>query len=218
LRTGLDRIDLVMIHDVDVWTHGPDALEGLFAQAMDGAYRALHRLRDEGVIKGIGVGVNEADICERFARSGDFDAMMLAGRYSLLEQPALDSFLPLAEKKRIAMLLGGVFNSGILATGAVPDARYNYREAPPDIIRKVYAIERVCDSHAVKLADVALQFALAHPAVASLVLGAVTPEEVLRNIESIQTEIPDSLWADLRLEGLISDHAPTPTLKKETRC
>jgi D-threo-aldose 1-dehydrogenase len=218
LRTGLDRVDLVMIHDVDVWTHGADALEGLFAQAMQGAYRALHRLREEGVIKGIGIGVNEADMCERFARAGDFDAMMLAGRYSLLEQSALYSFLPLAEQKRIAMLLGGVFNSGILATGAIPGARYNYREAPPEIVRKVNAIERVCASHQVKLADVALQFALAHPAVASLVLGAVTPQEVLRNIESVQTEIPDSLWSDLRLEGLISDHAPTPAFNRETRC
>lgn len=216
LRTGLDRVDLVLIHDVDVWTHGADALEGLFVQAMDGAYRALHRLREEGVIKGIGIGVNEADICERFAKAGDFDAMMLAGRYSLLEQPALDSFLPLAEKKRIAMLLGGVFNSGILATGAVPGARYNYREAPPEIVSKVNAIERVCTAHQVKLADVALQFALAHPAVASLVLGAVTPQEVQRNIESVQADIPASLWSDLRAEGLISDHAPTS--QEAARC
>lgn len=218
LRTGLDRMDLVMIHDVDAWTHGADALEGLFAQAMEGAYRALHRMREEGVIKGIGVGVNEADMCERFARAGDFDTMMLAGRYSLLEQPALDSFLPLAEEKRIAMLLGGVFNSGILATGVIPDARYNYRAAPPEIMSKVTSIERVCTSHHVKLADAALQFALAHPAVASLVLGAVTPQEVLRNIESVQSEIPETLWRDLRLEGLIADHAPTPISQKGLTC
>lgn len=214
LRTGLDRLDLVLIHDVDIWTHGPEAIDGLFAQAMQGAYRALHRLREEGVIKGIGIGVNEADICERFAKAGDFDAMMLAGRYSLLEQPALETFLPLAEEKRIAMLLGGVFNSGILATGAVPGARYNYRDAPLAIVAKVTAIERVCSSHRVKIADVALQFALAHPAVASLVLGAVTPLEVLRNIESVQAEIPEALWRDLRDEGLISAHAPTPTSTK----
>jgi D-threo-aldose 1-dehydrogenase len=155
-------------------------------------------------------------MCERFAHAGDFDVMLLAGRYSLLEQPALESFLPLAERKRIAMLLGGVFNSGILATGAVPGARYNYRVAPPAIVTKVTAIERVCASHQVRLADAALQFALAHPAVASLVLGAVTPAEVLRNIESVQTEIPASLWRDLRLEGLIPDHAPTPTSGQAT--
>ncbi|WP_257624898.1 aldo/keto reductase [Variovorax boronicumulans] len=210
LRTGLDRIDLALIHDVDVWTHGEAAIEELFSQAMNGAYRALHRLREEGVVKGIGIGVNEAEMCERFAQAGDFDAMMLAGRYSLLEQPALDSFLPLAEKKRIAMLLGGVFNSGILATGAVAGARYNYREAPVEIVEKVRAIERVCAAHQVRLADASLQFALAHPAVGSLVLGAVTPKEVLRNIESVQSEIPEGLWSDLRLEGLLPSHAPTP--------
>lgn len=211
LRTGLDRIDLALIHDVDVWTHGAHAIERLFGEAMNGAYRALHRLREEGVVKGIGIGVNESQMCERFAQAGDFDAMMLAGRYSLLEQSALDSFLPLAEAKRIAMLLGGIFNSGILATGAVPGARYNYREAPPEIVSKVMALERVCAAHRVKLADAALQFALAHPAVASLVLGAVTADEVLRNIESVQAVIPDALWRDLRAEGLISIQAPLPT-------
>src|SRR4051794_25153629 len=114
LRLGTDRVDVLLIHDVDVWTHGADAVDGRFAEAMDGAYKALHDLREQGAVKAIGVGLNEADMCERFARAGDFDTMLLAGRYSLLEQPALQSFMPLALEKGIGIMLGGVFNSGIL--------------------------------------------------------------------------------------------------------
>ncbi|MFL9933757.1 aldo/keto reductase [Paraburkholderia sp. RL18-103-BIB-C] len=210
LRTGLDRFDIVLIHDVDVWTHGAAVIEARFKEAMDGAYRALSRLRDEGVVRAIGVGLNESEMCERFARAGVFDTMLLAGRYSLLEQPALTSFLPLAQAKNIAVLLGGVFNSGILATGAVPGARYNYQPAPPDVMTRVAKIETVCDSHGVRLADAAMQFALGHPAVTSLVLGAVTPEEVRRNVASLASPIPDAMWRDLRTEGLLPDAAPTP--------
>ena len=119
LRLGTDRIDLLLIHDVDVWTHGADAIEERFREAMAGAYVALDRLRGEGVVAGIGIGVNEADMCVRFAKAGSFDTMLLAGRYSLLEQPALAEFLPLAQQQGIGVMLGGVFNSGILATGAV---------------------------------------------------------------------------------------------------
>ena len=119
LRLGTDRLDLLLIHDVDVWTHGAEAIEDRFREAMAGAYVALDKLRGEGVVAGIGIGVNEAEMCVRFAQAGSFDTMLLAGRYSLLEQPALTHFLPLAQQQGIAVLLGGVFNSGILATGAV---------------------------------------------------------------------------------------------------
>ena len=210
LRTGLDHFDIALIHDVDVWTHGTDGIEARFGDAMNGAYRALHRLREEGVVRAIGIGVNESEICERFARAGDFDTMLLAGRYSLLEQPALVSFLPLAQRRGIAVLLGGVFNSGILATGAVPGARYNYREAPPDVMARVSAIEAVCTSHDVELADASLQFALSHPAVTSVVLGAVTPNQVQRNLESLSAPIPAALWLDLRAVGLLPADAPIP--------
>ncbi|MBV9529719.1 MAG: aldo/keto reductase, partial [Bradyrhizobium sp.] len=118
LRLGTDRLDLLLIHDVDVWTHGIDAIEERFREAMAGAYVALDRLRGERVVAGIGIGVNEAEMCVRFAQAGSFDTMLLAGRYSLLEQPALAQFLPLAQRQGIGVLLGGVFNSGILATGA----------------------------------------------------------------------------------------------------
>jgi D-threo-aldose 1-dehydrogenase len=191
LRLGMNAPDILLIHDVDVWTHGADMIEQRFKEAMGGAYRALAKLRDEKVIKGIGIGVNEADMCERFARAGDFDVMMLAGRYTILEQGALDVFLPTAMEKNIAILSAGVFNSGILATGAVPGALYNYKPAPPDIVARVDKIAAVCKRHNVEMAHAAMQFPLAHPAVATVVLGAVHPDEVKR-------------------EGLIVAHAPTP--------
>jgi len=210
LRLGVDAIDIVLIHDVDIWTHGRDNVEQRFREAMDGAYRALAQLRAEGAVKAIGVGLNEADMCTRFARAGDFDAMLLAGRYSLLEQPALAEFLPLALEKNIGVMLGGVFNSGILATGPVAGARYNYRVAPPDIIARVERVEKVCRAHGVALADAALRFPLGHPAVSSIVLGAVTPEEVQRNLASQAATIPSALWRDLGAEGLLARDIPVP--------
>jgi D-threo-aldose 1-dehydrogenase len=210
LRLGVDHIDIALIHDVDVYTHGREGVEKQFRGAMDGAYKALERLRAAKVIDAIGVGVNEADMCERFARAGDFDAMLLAGRYSLLEQPALDTFLPLAVEKGIGMMLGGVFNSGILATGPTPDARYNYRVAPPEILDRVGRIEAVCKSHGVSLADAATHFPLGHPAVASLELGAVSADEVERNCAALERPIPTALWSDLKTAGLLRADAPTP--------
>lgn len=210
LRLGLDRIDILLIHDVDVWTHGADAIDERFREAMEGAYRALHRLREERVIRAIGIGVNEAEMCVRFARAGDFDVMLLAGRYSLLEQPALAEFLPLAQARGIGVIAGGVFNSGILATGPVAGARYNYRPAPPAILARVAAIEAVCRAHGVPLATAALQFVLAHPAVAAVVLGEVAPDEVRRNVDSLSVAIPDALWTGLKRDGLLAADAPTP--------
>jgi D-threo-aldose 1-dehydrogenase len=210
LRLGLNRVDLLFIHDVDVWTHGKDMIEQRFKEAMDGAYKALVKLREEKVIRGIGIGVNEADMCERFARAGDFDVMMLAGRYTLLEQGALDVFLPTAIEKNIAILIAGAFNSGILATGPVPHAMYNYKPAPPQIMERVRRIEAVCRTHGVELARAAIQFPLAHPAVASVVLGAVHPDEVHRNVEQIAKPVPAALWADLKTQGLLAERAPVP--------
>lgn len=210
LRLGLDRIDILLIHDVDVWTHGPERVDERFREAMEGAYRALDRLRGEGAVRAIGVGLNEADMCARFAEAGDFDCALLAGRYSLLQQDALDRFLPLAARKGIGVILGGVFNSGILATGARPGARFNYREAPPEILERVARIERVCAAHSVPLAVAALHFALAGPAVASVILGGVTPEEVERNAAALHHPVPPALWRDLKGEGLLPDAVPTP--------
>ena len=211
LRLGLERVDVLLIHDVDKWTHGRDAIETRFREAMDGAYRALARLREEGTVKAIGVGVNEAEMCARFARAGDFDVMMLAGRYTLLEQGALDDFLPLAVEKGIAVLIAGAFNSGILATGPIHGAHYNYKPAPPAIIERVIRIEAVCRANGVKLAHAAIAFPFGHPAVTSVVLGAVHPDEVRANIEAVSIPVPASLWSDLKSEGLLAPHAPAPS-------
>jgi D-threo-aldose 1-dehydrogenase len=208
IRLGTDRLDLLLIHDVDVWTHGAEAIEDRFREAMAGAYPALERLRSERVVAGIGIGVNEAEMCVRFAEAGSFDVMLLAGRYSLLEQPALSHFLPLAERQGIGVMLGGVFNSGILATGAVTGAKYNYQQAPAEILAKVNQIERVCAAHGVALPTAALHFAVGHPAVASVVLGAESAREVERNVASVASLVPSALWSDLKAEHLLDADAP----------
>ncbi len=210
LRTGFGRIDILLIHDCDVWTHGAAEVETRFAEAMSGAYRALERLRGDGTVAAIGVGINEADMAERFVRAGDFDLVLLAGRYSLLEQPALDSFLPLAEARGVGVMLAGVFNSGILATGAVPGAKYNYREAAPDIMAKVARMEASCRAHGVTLRQAAMAFAAAHPATLCLLLGAETGAEISANVADFGVPVPAALWADLRDAGLLAAAAPTP--------
>jgi len=210
LRLGRERIDLALIHDLDVLTHG-DELEKHYQTALDGAVRALTELRDAGVISGYGLGVNEPNIAERFAKDCDPDAILLAGRYSLLEQPALATFLPLMEKRNIGVILGGVFNSGILATGAIPGARYDYAPAPPEIMERVAKMESACRRHDTPLRRAALHFALGHPAVSSLVLGAVSPNEVAEQVADLSSPPPTALWADLVSEGLLSPDAPTPS-------
>jgi len=209
-RLGIERIDVLHIHDVDVWTHG-DAYEQRYREALAGAYRALHKLRAEGVVGAIGVGVNETAPLMRFAAHGDFDCFMLAGRYTLLEHGALDDLLPLCVEKGIGILTAGPYNSGILASGAVAGAKYNYKDAPPEIMDRVARIEAVCRRHDVKLPAAALQFPLGHPAVVAMVPGAVTPAEVERNIALMATPIPADLWAELKHEGLLRRDAPTPS-------
>ncbi len=210
MRFGLPKVDLLLIHDADAWSHGPEAGERRYREAMGGAYRALEKLRGEGVIKGIGIGLNDPIYASRYLQEGNFDCMLLAGRYSLLEQPALTEVLPLAHKQQVGVMLGGVFNSGILATGPVRHAKYNYTDAPPAILDKVSRIQRVTESHGVSLPSAAMHFCLGHPAVATLVLGAVTPDEVRRNVAALAQKIPAALWADLKSEGLLDQAAPTP--------
>jgi D-threo-aldose 1-dehydrogenase len=209
LRMGIASVDVALVHDIDRWTHGDEAPRRQ-REAVTGALRALADLRSQRVVRAIGVGVNDADVCERFVNEADLDCVLLAGRYSLLEQPALDRFLPLAQARGVGVMLGGVFNSGILATGAVPGARYNYRPAPPDVAARVAAIERVCAAHAVALPHAALAFVLGHPAVSSVVLGAVSPAEVAHNAAMFALAVPAVLWRDLKAEGLLREDAPTP--------
>jgi D-threo-aldose 1-dehydrogenase len=209
-RLGRARIDTVLIHDADPMTHGPVEGPKRFAEAMAGAHKALAKLRTEGTIRGFGVGMNDAETAAAYLREGDFDCILLAGRYSLLEQPALTEVLPLAAQKNVGVMLGGVFNSGILATGPVAGAKYNYVDAPPDVMARVRAIVRVCGSHGVPLATAALQFCLGAPAVSSLVLGAVTPAEVEGNIAALTASVPPALWRDLKAEKLLAQDLPTP--------
>ncbi|MHC0052733.1 aldo/keto reductase [Actibacterium sp. D379-3] len=210
LRLGTDRIDLLLIHDIDPWTHGADRIETRYREAVEGATRALSDLKSQGVIAGYGLGLDDHEMAERFLGDADYDVILLAGRYSLLEQPALATLMPKAKAAGTALILGGVFNSGILATGAVDGARYNYETAPPDILARVARIAAVCAAHAVPLPDAAVQFALAHPCVASVVLGGVKPAEVIRNLTTLETVIPPAFWSDLKSEGLLAQDAPTP--------
>ncbi len=210
-RLGLARLDIVHIHDIDVWTHkSQTAMDERFAEVMGGGYRALLRLRDEKAIGAIGVGVNEWQACQRFAEAGDFDCFLLAGRYTLLEQAALDSFLPLCVARNIAIIIGGPFNTGILATGAVAGATYNYHPAPAEVMERVRRIEMVCRAHGVALASAALQFPLHHPAVASVIPGARSAAEVAANLATFETAVPAALWAELKQAGLLRADAPTP--------
>jgi D-threo-aldose 1-dehydrogenase len=209
-RLGLPKVDILLIHDADAWSHGPEEGPKRYREAMSGAYKALEKLRAEKVVKGIGIGVNDPVYAARYLREGDFDCLLLAGRYTLLEQPALQEVLPIAQQKGVGVMLGGVFNSGILATGAIPGAKYNYTPAPPEILDRVRRIERVCADHGVPLPVAAMHFSLAGPAVSSLVLGAVTPDEVKRNVAAISAAVPAGLWADLKTAGLLERSAPTP--------
>ena len=181
LRMGLDRIDVLLIHDCDVWTHGRADAPVRFKEAMDGAYKALDKLRSDKTVAAIGFGINEADTCVKFAYAGDFDVAMMAGRYSLLIQNGLAEFLPLALEKKMGVMLAGVFNSGILATGAVPGAKFEYGPAPEEIMERVRKIEKICAAHNTSIRSAALQFAMAHPAVVTVVLGGVKPEEIEAN-------------------------------------
>jgi D-threo-aldose 1-dehydrogenase len=209
-RLGLDRVDVLYIHDIDAFTHGAEGVPARFREAMAGAYRAIERLRREGRVRAIGVGVNEWEACQRAAEAADFDCFLLAGRYTLLEQEALDSFLPLCERRGIGVVVGGPFNSGLLATGPVPGATYNYRPALPAILERARRLERVCASHGVPLAAAALQFPLAHPAVACVIPGARSVAEVEQNVALLARPLPPALWGDLKAEGLVRADAPTP--------
>jgi D-threo-aldose 1-dehydrogenase len=209
-RLGLDGVDFLLVHDLDVFTHGSEALlNEKRHEFMEGGYHALLNLREEGVIKAFGAGVNEWQACEYLAERGDFDLFLLAGRYTLLEQEALTSFLPLCEQRGIGIILGGPYNSGILASGPKKGAFYNYSEAPDDIIARVAEIESVCLAHGVRLIEAALRFPLMHPSVVTVIPGGQTIEQAASNLAVLGTEIPPELWSDLKGKGLMREDAPT---------
>jgi D-threo-aldose 1-dehydrogenase len=198
-RLGLERVDVLHIHDPD--DH--------FDEALAGAYRALDLLRDQGVVGAVGAGMNQAEMPVRFAREASFDCFLLAGRYTLLDQSGLRELLPLCLERGIAIVLGGVFNSGLLADPR-PGATFDYSPAPPVLVERAQRLESVCERHGVPLKAAALQFPLAHPAVTSLLVGARSPAELDEDLRLLSLPIPGELWEALRRERLVPEEAPTP--------
>lgn len=210
-RLGLSRIDIIYMHDIGRVTHGARH-EELFAIAMDGGYRAMRELREQGLVRAIGLGVNEYEVCAQAMAHGDFDCFLLAGRYTLLEQEPLESFFPACQARGISIVIGGPYNSGILATGTKSGQAltYNYENAPPAVIEKARRIEECCDEYQVPLAAAALQFTLGHPVVASVIPGLGSPERVHKTVELMQTKIPAGLWQELKRRRLMHEAAPVP--------
>lgn len=209
-RLGLARIDIAYLHDVSPKWHGAD-YDRRFAEAIDGGYRALDRLRSNGVIRAIGVGVKDWGVCLRFAQAADFDCFMLAGGYTLLEQGSLDEFLPYCVAHGINVVLASPFNSGILASGPVEGASYFYAPAPPPIVERARKLSAVCGRHGIPLGAVALQFPLAHPAIVCVVAGYRSTAEVDTNGRWRDWPIPPALWDDLKAERLLRADAPVPS-------
>jgi D-threo-aldose 1-dehydrogenase len=210
-RMLTDHFDVLFIHDCDVYTHGTAQPE-YFHQALVGAFPALESLRDQGVVKAIGFGVNETEVMIEAVKTTDADLCLLAGRYTLLEQEPLDALLPMCQDRGVGIVLGGVYNSGVLATGAVQGARFNYAPASAEVLEKVGAIEDICRRHDVALAAAALQFAYAHPAITSICIGARDADQQARNASLFEARIPEQFWADLRAAGLVRPDAPTPQI------
>ncbi|HEY0133238.1 MAG TPA: aldo/keto reductase [Nannocystis sp.] len=204
-RLGLAQIDVVYIHDIAADHHGDDWKQ-LFETAMNGAARALIRLRDEGVIKGWGLGVNLTEPCERALAMSDPDVFLLAGRYSLLNQPALDRLFPVCAERGVHVVIGGPYNSGLLAGGR----HFEYEEAPPEMVRKRDRIAEICDRHGIDLRSAALQFCAAHPVVSAIIPGSKHADKVRENARLMAAPTPPALWDELRHEGLIPAEAPTP--------
>lgn len=211
LRLGVNRIDLLLIHDLDTWFHPqPERLAAFRAQLVTSGWRALEELREAGVVGGVGAGINERGMMSWFLDMMPVDFFLVALRYTLLEQDVLEDEFPACEAAGVGVVIGGVFNSGILASGARTGAKYNYEDATPDVMARVARIEEVCKAHDVALPAAALQFPLAHPIVASVIPGALSPDHVEANVRSYRAQIPVAFWGDLRAEGLLSEKAPVP--------
>jgi D-threo-aldose 1-dehydrogenase len=198
-RLGLERIDILHIHDPD--DH--------YEEALKGAYRALDRLRAEGVIRAVGAGMNQAEMLTRFAREGNFDCFLLAGRYTLLDQVALKELLPVCMEQGIAIIAGGVYNSGILADPK-PGAHYDYKDAPAPLLERAVRMRAVCERYSVPLKAAAVQFPLGHEAVTAVVVGCRSKAQLEESLRMFEIDIPRALWEELKAEGLLSAEVPTP--------
>ncbi len=211
-RLGINRVYLLLVHDLDSFSHRHQAaVDAYFNQLTVSGWRALAELRDSGAIKGIGAGLNTTGSIPRFLDAFDMDFFLLAMRYTLLETDVLDGEFPRCAERGVGIVIGGGYNSGILATGAVPGAMYNYKPAGPEILARVAKIEAVCKRHGVPIAAAALQFPLGHPIVASIIPGAIKVGQVERNLGAFAHPIPAALWAELKHEKLLRADAPTPS-------
>jgi D-threo-aldose 1-dehydrogenase len=210
-RLGLASIDILLVHDIGEVTHGPDNAKH-FSDLANGGYKALDELRSSGLVKAIGLGVNEWEVCEDAMGIGRWDCFLLAGRYTLLEQGALATFMPLCKAHGASLIIGGAYNSGILATGARKGGElyYNYAPPPQEIIDRVIAIENLCDDHGVTLAAAALQFPLAHELVSTVIPGVGSARRVGQTMDIFNEVIPASFWSDLKASGLLLEEVPTP--------
>jgi D-threo-aldose 1-dehydrogenase len=210
-RLGMNRVDILVIHDLDLVSLGSESLvDEHFDEVATGGIRALNELKANGLIGAIGAGVNRIGTIPRFLDLMDLDFFLVASPYTLADQSVLDEEFPRCERRGIGFVIGQVYASGILATGPMPGAKYQYRDATPEEMAHVGRIEAVCKKHEVPLAAAALQFTLHHPLVASVIPGAFTPDQVIRNVATMQVAIPDELWRDLKREGLLREDAPTP--------
>ncbi|MEV6008316.1 aldo/keto reductase [Streptomyces sp. NPDC051976] len=198
-RLGLDFVDIVYLHDVE--NHLP--------QVYDSGFPALAALRDQGVVKAIGFGMNHSDVLARLVADLDVDVVLCAGRWTLLERTALDDLLPVCEKRGTQVVVGGVYNSGLLADPR-PGAHYDYAQAPPEILARAQAMQAVCAGYGVPLRAAALRYPFAHPSVVSAVVGAAGPEEVRDNAALFSYDIPDAMWHALVAEGLLDADVPLP--------
>jgi D-threo-aldose 1-dehydrogenase len=212
LRLNTDRIDILLAHDLGATTHGERHPE-YFRQFLAGGYAAMRRLKEDGRIGAIGLGVNEIEICLQLLADADIDCILLAGRYTLLEQDALNLLFPACRQRQVSVIVGGPYNSGILveqAQGGGP-RHYNYGAAPPHITERVEAMSRICADHGIPLPAAALQFPLAHPCVASVIPGMGSVKHVDDTLRFLSFDIPNGLWSDLKDQGLIRPDAPVPT-------
>ncbi len=214
-RLQLEYIDILLMHDPDEGksTETGEAFQAEyshFAEAMENAYPILSNMRDQGLVKAIGLGMNQWQMLAQFAEAGQFDCFLLAGRYTLLEQGPLSEFLPMCQEKGISIIIGGPYNSGILATGAIEGSHYNYQEPPARILQKVKGMEAMCIRHGITLQAAALQFPLGHSAVAAVIPGMKSVEEVQQNLANMVMDIPSDFWTELKDRVLIDPDSPTP--------
>jgi len=209
-RLGVAHIDLALVHDIGSATHGELASHYWHQLTGCGGLRTLEEMRTERLVGAIGLGVNEWQVVLDTLQHVDLDCTLLAGRYTLLEQGALRPFLEVALQRQVGIIIGGPFNSGILATGPTRDAKFNYEAAPTEVIARVERLQAVCCEFGVPLAAAAVQFPLAHPAVVSCIPGARSVHELDAVVQWFETPVPPELWLTLQAQGLLADGAPLP--------